>query len=221
MITEIHPHHKWYDHCRKYDVTFLKVTHSDLEFNEILSLRKSFSSTRIVQEDIDGWSEHYLARIGNDPAAALRVTRPENGALDCENYPTVLINELGSKICNASGFIAEPKYPLTYKLAHLLLEATWIDVINAGVRLNLMNVHERAVRYYGKMGYMLLANSFFVHPKLKTPSRVMIIPVSPSRDSAFKHIFESVMAPFPCQELYQIAEIEPWEQFKRTVKAVS
>lgn len=60
-----------------------------------------------------------------------------------------------------------------------MVEVAWRRALADGIRIDVIDVNVRAVRYYQKLGYVLVPGSEFVHPVLHTPSVVMYLALQP------------------------------------------
>ncbi len=215
------PHEKSWAHCSMNGIHFEKVSPHQPSFEVVLRLRQRVLGRSELLDPVDDYSSHYVAMVNEVAAAALRVTRLTDGQLDCQTFlPQRLLACYESSICSASRFVADPRFPPSLKLAHMLVETAWVDQLLFGTRLDIINVHERAVRYYGKMGYELVRDSCFVHPVFHTPSRVMVYPATASRESPLKHVFEGLESPFPHEHLSEHISVEPWKTFRRTARSM-
>lgn len=219
---EIKPHHRWSEHCGEKHYRFFLCSFGTGEFRQILGLRsRVYGSADAAQSDpIDEYSEHYLCLRGEEPVSALRVTRCEAGELDCQAFfPAPLIERCGNLIGSATRFVALPEVQATSKIAQLVVEAAWLDQLERGIRLDLINVHERAVKYYGRLGYELIANSSFTHPKWRTPSQVMVFPATPDRETPIRPVFDGIGDPFDLKSLRVSVDLVPWTDFSRASRA--
>lgn len=216
---EIEPHERWREYCQFADLRFFFVPFGSTDFDDVLRVRAAVYGNRIGAraDETDGHSEHYLCASGGRPLAALRVTRAACGPLDCQEFlPGTLLAEYGGRLGSASRFVALRDAQGSTKIAQLVVEAAWRDQLGRGIRLDVMNVHERAVKYYGKLGYELLAESFFVHPKWKTPSRVMLFPATANRDTPIRPVFEALSDPLELETLTRVVSLSPWAEFMRS-----
>jgi hypothetical protein len=211
-------HPVWEEYCDSNQLTFRLLRFDDPLFSQVLELRKSvYNVGELSQPDtFDPYSEHYVALIQQQPAAALRVTRKAIGPVECEaHFPESVMRAMGDVIGSASRFVALPSIQANTKVAKVLIEVAWMHQVTIGTRLDVMNVHERAVKYYGRLAYELVADSFFWHPKWKTPSHVMVLPVTPNRDSRMRHVFADVKDPLEIDELEKLVRFQPWKEFQR------
>lgn len=205
------------DYCRAHSLSFRLIPYEHPSFRQVLELRTAaYRSLRLSEPDgLDSYSEHYLAFMDQAPVATMRVTRKSSGPIECEEYfPQALLKAKAHQICSATRFAATPSVQASTKTAVILTEVVRLHQASMGIRLDVINVHERAVRYYGKMGYELVANSHFVHPTLGTPSYIMVLPVTPNRDSPTVHIFEGVTDTLEISELEQFIQLTPWKSFQ-------
>lgn len=160
-------------------------------------------------DPVDAHSEHYTARLGSRLVGALRVTRAAAGPLDCEaHYPAAVTACWRHLLTSAGSFAVDPRISRELRIARRLIEFAWMDQLPRGSRLDVINVHERAIAYYGILGYELLEDSFFVHPRLRTPSHVMVFPAAPSLCSPLSHLFEPLSDPFGLERLD--VSLAPW-----------
>ena len=215
-------HPIWEEYCISNQLTFRLIRSDDLAFALVLELRQAvYNAGELSQPDkFDPYSEHYLVLMQQRPVAAMRVTRKVVGPIECEEYfPEPLIRAKGSVICSASRFVALPSAQANTKVAEILTEVVRTHQAKLGTRLDVINVHERAIKYYGRLAYELVADSFFWHPKWNTPSHVMVLPVTPNRDVRMRHVFADVKDPLEIDELEKLVQLEPWREFRR--KAVN
>lgn len=153
----VEPHPTWGEHCEDFEITVEKVCPTTDQFLEVLSVRQSAYRDTQYADKIDEYSRHYLARVDGEPAASLCVTRRRDGPLDCERFfPSRLLDTCNDVIGSACRFAAIQLYPVDIRLAPLLVETAWQDQLAAGARLDIINVHERAIRYYGRLGYWII-----------------------------------------------------------------
>jgi hypothetical protein len=97
----------------------------------------------------------------------------------------------------------------------MLLEVAWLDQIQRGTRLEINNVHERAIGYYGRIGSELVADTYFVHPQWKTPSHVMLYPATPNRNTPIQHVFLGMACPLELSSITDCVELISWQDFRR------
>jgi hypothetical protein len=211
---KVGPHKYWDEHCRLHCLSFEQICYGSDAFEEILHLRSLALKTPLAAEpdDCDCRSEHYAVRRDKQLCAAIRITRAQSGLLDCEEfYPKTMLHQLRHLIGSASRFVANPIIGREVRVSQLLIEAGWNDQLSKGIRLDVINVHKRAVRYYGKLGYELVANSFFYHPKWNTPSFVMVFPATPHRETPIKHLFKEINHAMNLQDLIACGvELSDW-----------
>jgi hypothetical protein len=211
-------HRIWATYCTTEQLSFQLVRFDETAFSTILELRHSvYENGELAHADsFDPYSEHYLAIIRGAPVAAMRVTRKVVGPIECEEYvPESLLRIKGSVICSACRFVALPSVQASTRVAEVLTEVVRMHQAKLGTRLDVINVHERAVKYYGRLGYVLVADSFFWHPKWNTPSHIMVLPVTPNREVKMRHVFEDVIDPLEMDELETLVRFQPWQEFQR------
>ncbi|MDM8515404.1 hypothetical protein QUF76_04335 [Desulfobacterales bacterium HSG16] len=177
----------------------------DSIYNDILFVRGEAYKNSVLYSkifkssytDYDSYSELYCLYINDEPMGTVTGTQATSGKLDCEEYyPTVFLEKYRDIISSASKF-ATLKYYSCEKIngnrvAHLLLEAVWKDQINMGIRIDIVNVHEKMISYYRKLGYLLITDSFFLHPEFHTPSYVMFLSADESHPSYFQNLFSGL-----------------------------
>lgn len=217
-IVEIPPHERWRERCRDWEIRFQLTPFGSEDFAKVLAVRSQVygCEAAAMPDTVDEYSEHYLCLWGEKPVSALRVTRRSAGPLDSEEFlvPS-LVSRWKDAISSASRFVALPEIQVTTKIAQLIIEAAWRDQLRRGTRLDVINVHERAVRYYGKLGYELVDQSFFLHPKWNTPSHVMLFPATPHRVSSISPVFDGISEPFDLKALRDDIALADWRTFRR------
>ncbi|MBF0593014.1 MAG: hypothetical protein HQL02_13095 [Nitrospirae bacterium] len=141
----------------------------------------------------DAYSYLFCLYVNEEPAVSLTVTFARDGKLDCEEfYPTELIDRYRNVTGSAGKLCAVNKYECEInRFAHILTYQVWNYVYNRGIRLDIMNAKEGLMsKYYLRMGYMLVENSLFIHPKWQTHSHVFLLPADSTINSHFKDIFK-------------------------------
>jgi hypothetical protein len=180
------------EHAKQWclSVTRIGVTHP--LFEEVRKLRASaycmpFDQTR---DPIDEYSHIWLAFQDGDPVGSIRVTYAREGKLDCEErFPTALVRRFRPQLSSASRFCSWKQAPPELRIARFLIETAWHYALLEGIRTDIIDVNERAIRYYERLGYYLVPNSFFRHPLLDTPSHVMVFAADPGQTSPLQHLF--------------------------------
>jgi hypothetical protein len=201
---------------------FELVSAGSAAFDKVLQLRSLVTRRPVAPAcAIDRYSEHYVASFEGTVIGALRVTRAARGRLDCEeHFPPRLVSAYREQLTSASSFVAWQQVPRQLALARRLVEFAWQDQLPRGTRVDVINVHERAVTYYGQLGYELVAGSAFTHPRYGTPSRVMVFAARPGLPGPLAALFEAVDNPVRREDLLRQVELTPWQELRpQTVSA--
>ena len=149
-----------------------RCSKSSSEFETILELRRSGAAPASPLEDcFDLEADLYVMRCSGTAIATMRVSQARRGEIDCEEaYPDEFLSNYRSIICSASRFLRHPKSPPNVLLMEQFMREVWRDQFADGVRVDIINVHQPMIPYYTRMGYVLLCDSHFTHPRLGTPS---------------------------------------------------
>ena len=70
-----------------------------------------------------------------------------------------------------------------------MTQMIWADLIQHGIRLDVINARRELVPFYAKMGYTVIEGWDFVHPHLGTDSQVLFLSVDPTIRSFFRDVF--------------------------------
>lgn len=216
-VTEIRPHHRWREHCERAGLRFFLVPFNSPRFDDIVQVRAAvYGGGAAAQTDeIDSYSEHYLCVRAGRPVSAMRSTRAIRGPLECHEFmPQRLFNHFSDKLSSGTRFVAIRDAQGSDSIAQLMMEAALIDQLARGARIDVINVHERAVRYYGRFGYELIHESFFVHPRWRTPSRVMLLTATPRCITPLRPIFADIDDPCELESLTEVVMLTPWKEFR-------
>jgi hypothetical protein len=211
-------HKQWRHFCDENQLSFYVGSHKSALFAEIITVRSLVyrREPSSLFDPVDEYSEHYVVHNAGTPVAALRVTPCSSGRLDCEEFmPHQLLAKFRDKTVSATRFVALPSIQRTTQIPQLLVAAAWEDQLRRNIRLDIINVHERAVRYYGKLGYELVAESFFIHPTWRTPSHIMVFPASPDRPSPIQPVFRGINDPCDLSSLKEFVTLASWRSFRR------
>lgn len=175
-----------------------KVSTSTSAFDAVLAIRNAVSQGRATNTDAhDECADIYLLTSHNKPIATMRVNQAHRSALDCEEfYPQSFIHQYRSIICSASRFARHPSAPADISLMRILIREVRKDQYLSGMRVDLINVHISMIAFYARMGYKLLCNSHFIHPRLGSSSYVMFLISRPGVGA-----LEAVFHPSPDYEL--------------------
>lgn len=154
--------------------TLLHFQSSSEHFQSVTRLRLSVYPEMSATDELDLVSDHYLLVVSEKPQIAMRVGQAKRSKLDCEEYyPKGLLARRDS-VCSASRLVravgaSDPSLVRTF-----LKDIRKLQYEN-GMRIDVINVREPMVPYYLLLGYRLVCNSAFVHPRLGTASRVMVL----------------------------------------------
>jgi hypothetical protein len=123
----------------------------------------------------------------------MRVNQARRGPLDCEEfYPTAFLNRFRQVIGSASRFARRAGSEAEPALMRTFIREVWRHQYQDGMRVDLINVHEPMVFYYQRLGYELLCNSFFKHPRLGTNNHVMCLIACSEAPAGLGQLFEGV-----------------------------
>ena len=187
----VHPRN--WDRVRSLGISFQVNRSNPNVLNDALLIRSDVYERPLteVRDRIDDYSEILCAYVDGEPLATLRITLARRGSLDCCHYLPQALDLYAQWLGSASRFCAKRSDP-DLRLARLLIEAVWLHVLPLGIRLDAINVHERGIAYYKRLGYFLLSDSFFIHPVWRTPSYVMVFCACDAKDGPLSHLFENV-----------------------------
>ena len=160
-------------------------------------------------EPSDAHSELYCAYWEGRPVGTIRTTRSVQGPLDCEeHFPPGLVADLRPQLCSSSRLCMLRDVPTGLNIPRLLIEVQFLHVVQElGVRLDLIAVHQRALRYYTRLGYCVLGDSFFLHPFRNAPCHVMGFPVDARRLNPLSHLYKDIKDPLSIETLQRYARI--------------
>lgn len=182
-------------------------------YNDVCEVRARVyrRNTFDAADAVDAYSHLYCAYLHGRPVASLRVTPATAGRLDCEDYfPEALVVAFRSRIASASRFCCLPDVDASLRVPRLSVEAAWIEAIRRhGSRLDIIDVHERAISYYQRLGYCLVQDSFFTHPLWGTPSHVMVFPAHRDRATPIQHVFEHLNDGLAVEDLRPFVSLAP------------
>lgn len=88
-----------------------------------------------------------------------------------------------------------------------IIYAAWSDMLQQGIRLDIVNVQAKLLPYYKRMGYISLPNFFFTHPVWHTPSYVMVLPADDGHKSKFKDLFMNIKDPVPIGRVFDVLSL--------------
>lgn len=210
MSTTIHKY------IRKNSTVKIKKGHSsDLSlYQDVLHVRsQAYNQSPIYQNllrdshtEYDSYSDLYCLYLDDEPVGTITATQAAKGKLDCEEYyPGEFINRYREMIGSAIKFGTVKAFDcnedVRKRIARILIETTWKDQLDMGIRFDIINAHERMVPYYRRLGYLIIADSFFIHPQLGTPSYSMFLPADGSHPSYVQHLFSNLNNPLPLNKV--------------------
>lgn len=149
-------------------------------FQSVIDVRRSIAQNGSeVTDEFDRSSVLYLMEENCKPVATMRVNLARQGLLDCEEFfPETcrkFILDFRVVVSSASRFVRHFESGSDPAQMRQFIRQIWRDQYNNGIRIDLINVHERMIPYYKRLGYLLIRDSFFRHPRLDTPSYVMCL----------------------------------------------
>ncbi len=171
----------------------IRITNQQSAFDLCADIRRSQSSISTPHVDeFDVHAEIYLLTLEGKPVATMRVNQAQCGHLDCEEfYPQDFLHEFRPQIGSASRFARHALAKPDIVLMREFVSEVWRDQFLVGIRADLINVHTPMISYYERLGYRMLCNSRFVHPRLGTESHVMCLVASPEVPGALGRVFQT------------------------------
>lgn len=160
----------------EYTVTWLNA--ASALFAEVLRIRQTPAErTRAACVDAhDLTADHYLLADQRQTLAAMWVNQAHRGPLDCEAfYPAPLLDKWRPCIGSASRLVRDQSIPACPGAVVRFIKEVWRHQYATGMRVDIINCHEPMEPFYLRLGYRRVANSNFSHPRLSTPSFVMIL----------------------------------------------
>jgi|GEM_PF-1936972 len=198
----------WRDYARAHDLTLLDVACGSPEYDHIVNLRAEVYGIAVADasDAIDRHSTLWLLMSGERPAGTLRCTYLRDGPLDCQAFmPAALLARYGDRIGSASRFCRSPSAPPLLRVGPFLIEHAWRAALEAGVRLDLMDVNVGFASYYERLGYRALPGTRFRHPLLDTPSEIMFLAADPARPGPLSRLFARVPDGLATEEVLETA----------------
>ena len=224
-VTQVTASEGLVQHCEKSKISLIKTSASGCVYEDILTVRRQLndrSRADAISPDDQG-TDLYCAYVDGMPVGTIRVARACQTQLDCEEYyPQELLNKFRNNIGTASHFAVLQNLDPSLKLAKVIIESAWEDQIKNGYRIDVINAHERGVSYYQRLGYKVVEGSFFIHPRLGTPSYVLVLVADPSGNSSLKHCFQGVADPITEADLESqvtLTTMKPRRRRARNVRA--
>lgn len=171
----------------------LKLGKTQALFTDCLKIRASHAGNPVSCMDrFDDTADIYLLLEAETPLATMRINQARRGPLDCEEfYPAEFLDEFRSLIGSASRFARKASTKPDLALMRRFVREVWRDQFADGMRVDLINVHAPMVPYYRRLGYELVCNSFFRHPRLATDSYVMCLIATPEVPGGLGQVFQS------------------------------
>ncbi len=161
-------------------------------FGNVIRVRSQGNGSNVFS--FDEYSNHYCLMHQSNPIGTLTTTRQARGNVDChEFYPLAVLTQFHEAIASCCKFRINAS-SCSNRLAAMRFMAreSWGDLIEQGVRLDLINARRELASFYMRMGYTIVNGSDFVHPILGTDSLVLFLPVDPSIPSSFQYGFARV-----------------------------
>jgi hypothetical protein len=183
-----------------------RVASDEAAFKDVLALRAAGYAIAPgrCRDETDDYSDVVVAYVEGRPAGTLRITHAMRGRLDCEeHFPAALVERHRPRLGSASRFCVG-RHGVGLPIARMLIEAGWRLALDQGTRLDIIDVHARATRYYRRLGYHLLHWPGFTHPLLGTPSRVMAFTTEPDRATPLAHLLAGL------EDHVRVQEIREW-----------
>lgn len=172
---------------RAYTVRVVSPHSSD--YDAVISIR-SQGVAGSYSDEYDETADIYVMTDNETPVATMRVNQARRGKMDCEDfYPEHFLRSHRHMIGSASRLARSITAKPNVHLMRHFVRSVWRQQLIDGMRVDLINVHQRMIPYYADMGYRLLCNSFFWHPRIRTPSHVMFMVASKETRSPLAEVF--------------------------------
>jgi hypothetical protein len=159
------------------DLFLKKYAFGSNDFAVIRKVRQEQQGLQDCFDSYDAYADHY-AMLDKDqnPVFVMRVNQARKGPLDCEQfYPQKLLNKHKQVLCSASRFMRSKHFPANPTLANRFLHLVRADQVLDGMVGDIINAHTPMFVYYKKIGYELVVGHDFIHPRLGTESKVMLL----------------------------------------------
>lgn len=159
-----------------YTVTWVNAAAAG--FSEVLRIRKTSagSAKTVCVDEYDLFADHYLLADQSQTLATMRVNQAQRGPLDCENYyPDSFLQKWRACIGSASRLMRDQSIHACSSAIVLFIKEVWRHQYDNGMSVDIINCHEPMEPFYLRLGYRRVANSHFVHPRISTPSFVMML----------------------------------------------
>ena len=195
------------EHLARWKLRVIEADTSSRAYNDIIGMRselcEKYGFPRAWAADkVDDYSTLYCAYADDRPVGTIRVTRAADGKLTYEDfYPARLLADFRDRIGSGARFIVRQDLPPGMQIARVLIETAWLDQFRRGIRLDIIDAHPRALRYYERLGYRLIAGSHFVNPRAGWPSYVMVYAATDRQGGPLRHLFEGLEDPISAETL--------------------
>lgn len=169
--------------------TIRSISPHSKDYDTVMLIR-SQGIAGVYADEYDETADIYLLMDNSIPIATMRVNQARRGKMDCEAfYPGHLLRSHRHLIASSSRLARSITAKPNVYLMRQFMRTVWRQQVIDGIRIDLINAHQRMLPYYVDLGYRLMCNSFFVHPRIHTPSHVMFMVASSETPSAFAEVF--------------------------------
>lgn len=160
-------------------------------YDQALEVRKDENGVA-SKFDFDAWSTHYVMFHESEPIGALTATQQKHGPVDCnEFYPQVLFQRYSDVLVSICKFRILPGSYSGMATFRTMVRAVWRDLLQLGVRIDVINIEKSNLAAFRRIGYVIIKDSEFIHPKLGTDSIAMVLSADPTHKSFFADLFET------------------------------
>ncbi len=175
------------------DLSLVHFDRNSALFEEVCRIRSSASESDDSPNDrYDENADLYLLKFRDDFIATMRVNLARRGLLDCqEYYPQDFLADYSDWIGSASRLARDRKASACPDRVKWFIREVWRHQFRAGLRLDLINCHQRMENFYVHLGYRRIEGYNFVHPRLSTPSFVMLLAANSDIESPIQDVFAS------------------------------
>jgi GNAT superfamily N-acetyltransferase len=158
------------------------ISHMSAEFNDVMRLRSD--AYRLAQDKVtttaDSYSDIYVLRSCGSTIATVSSTRGTAGRFDChEFYPAAIVRAFQTILVSPYRLAVAPEHQGSGGVARQILLRGWEHQVRRGARMMIINVHEPMIPYYRRMGFRMVRDSSFIHPRLGTTSHVAVCATDP------------------------------------------
>lgn len=160
-----------------------------------------------VHYGFDNYSYHYVLNYHGKPLGTLTVHEARDGDLDCQSYyPGTLLERYHDQIAGTCKMRIRRGAQAPIEALRTLIRNAWIDQLQRGIRVTIVNSEPRLSAFYRRMGFSYVPGFDFVHPHLGTQSQVLIMAADPGHRSYCQDLFATLTDPVSQYEMAQLCQ---------------